>query len=111
MGLRGSDLVLDRLSPCAVHAFDLAREEARLLGHPYVGTDHLLIGLAREEHGAACRVLATLDLTPDFLRERIVFIGGRGEGTPDAAEPAFSPPLERVMETATKEAERRQQAQ
>jgi ATP-dependent Clp protease ATP-binding subunit ClpC len=111
MGLRGSGLVLDRLSPCAVHAFDLAREEARLLGHPYVGTEHLLIGLAREELGAASRVLASLDLTPDFLRERIVFIGGRGEGTADGAEPAASPRLERVLETATKEAERRQQSQ
>jgi ATP-dependent Clp protease ATP-binding subunit ClpC len=107
--LRGIDLVLDRMSSCAANALALAREEARLLAHPYVGSEHLLIGLAREERGVAARVLASLDLSAERLRESIVFIGGRGEGDPPA-EPAPTPRLERILEAAEKEAARRQQS-
>jgi ATP-dependent Clp protease ATP-binding subunit ClpC len=109
--LRGIDLVLDRMSSCAANALALAREEARVLAHPYIGTEHLLIGLAREERGVAARVLASLDLSAEQLRDAIVFIAGRGEVPPPTDEPAPTPRLERVLETAEKEASRRQQAQ
>ena len=109
--LRGIDLVLDRMSSCAANALALAREEARLLAHPYVGTEHLLIGLAREERGAAARVLASLELTAERIRESVVFIVGRGEGDPSIEEPAPTPRLERILEAAEKEASRRQQSQ
>ncbi|HKG25223.1 MAG TPA: Clp protease N-terminal domain-containing protein [Thermomicrobiales bacterium] len=103
--------MLDRFSSCAANALALARDEARLLAHAYVGTEHLLIGLAREERGAASRVLASLDLTADQLRESIVFIGGRGESGPPSDDPPLTPRLERVLEAAEKEASRRQQTQ
>jgi ATP-dependent Clp protease ATP-binding subunit ClpC len=103
--------VFDRFSACAANALALARDEARLLAHPYVGTEHLLIGLAREERGAASRVLASLDLTADSLRDSIVFITGRGDGDPPPDDPALTPRLERILEAAEKEAHRRQQTQ
>jgi ATP-dependent Clp protease ATP-binding subunit ClpC len=109
--LRGIDLVLDYMSSCAASALALAKDEARLLAHHYVGTEHLLIGLAREERGAAARVLASLDLTADQLRESVVFIGGRGEGEAPVEEPTPTPRLERVLEAAEKEATRRKQSQ
>src|SRR5215208_5125706 len=84
-------LVLDRFSSCAANALALARDEARLLAHPYVGTEHLLIGLAREERGAAARVLGSLDLSAEQLRESIVFIGGRGEADPPLDDPTWTP--------------------
>lgn len=98
------------MSACAANALAMAREEARLLAHPYVGSEHLLIGLAREERGVAARVLASLDLSAERLRESIVFIGGRGEGPP-TNDPAPTPRLQRILEAAEKEATRRQQPQ
>jgi ATP-dependent Clp protease ATP-binding subunit ClpC len=109
--LRGIDLVLDRMSSCAANALALARDEARLLAHPYVGTEHLLIGLAREQRGVAAQVLASLDLSAERLRESIVFIGGRGEVEPPPGEPTPTPRLQRILEAAEKEAARRQQTQ
>jgi ATP-dependent Clp protease ATP-binding subunit ClpC len=99
------------MSSCAANALALAREEARLLAHPYVGTEHLLIGLAREERGVAARVLASLDLSAERLRESIVFIGGLGAGDSPADDPVPTPRLERVLAAAEKEATRRQQSQ
>lgn len=106
-----TNLVLERLSPCAANAIALAQEEARLLAHPYIGTEHLLVGLAREERGAAARVLADLELTADRLRDAIMFIGGRGDETEIAEEPQPTPRVERIFEAAEAEAERRNHAQ
>jgi ATP-dependent Clp protease ATP-binding subunit ClpC len=106
-----TNLVLERLSPCAANAIALAQEEARLLAHPYIGTEHLLVGLAREERGAAARVLAELEWTADRLRDAILFIGGRGEERTSAEEPQLTPRVERIFEAAEAEAERRNHAQ
>ncbi len=103
--------MLDRLSPCAANALNLAREEADLLGHAYVGTEHLLIGLAREERGAAAMVLGTIDVTADRLRASLVFVLGRGDGDRAGNALPHSPRLDRVLEAAGKEALRRSQPQ
>ena len=104
--------MVDRLTSCAARALDLARVEASQLGHPYVGTEHLLIALAREEGAAAARVLASLDLTAERLRDWVAFIAGRGEDRRNvAADPPHSPRLQRVLASAQKEAARRGQQQ
>ena len=61
-----------------------AQEEARGLGHRYIGTEHLLAALTREERGLGGRVVRQLGLTPDGIREDILQIVGPGELDRDA---------------------------
>lgn len=63
-------------SPRAKKVLELAVEEANNLGHYYVGTEHLLLGLLREEEGVASRVLENLGLRLDIVREEIINLLG-----------------------------------
>ena len=56
-----------------------AQEEARTLKHNYIGTEHILLGLLREEEGLAARVLESLDITVERVRAQVVRIVGSGE--------------------------------
>jgi ATP-dependent Clp protease ATP-binding subunit ClpC len=97
-----------RLGRRAMAAVREAREEASALGHAYVGTEHLLVGLARQEDGVAARALAALDLSADTIRDRVTFIGGRGNGAAyDPDELPFSPRLRHVLVSAEHEALKR----
>lgn len=60
------------LTPRAKRALDLARDEARELSHRYIGTEHLLLGLIREEHGVAAGILASSGVTLAQARDQIV---------------------------------------
>jgi hypothetical protein len=71
--------VFERLTAHARNVVVLAREEARRLGHDYVGTEHLLLGLLREEEGLAAKVLASLSVTLESARRQVVRIVGAGE--------------------------------
>ena len=67
------------LSPGAKNSVNFAEDEARNLGHNYVGTEHLLMGVAREKEGLAAQVLTNLGLNPDDLHAAVVdFLRGRG---------------------------------
>src|SRR3712207_7210400 len=57
----------------------LAQEEARHFNHNYIGTEHLLLGLLREDEGVAARALASLNVTLDEVREQVESIVGYGE--------------------------------
>jgi len=57
----------------------LAQEEARMLGHDYIGTEHLLLGLLHEGKGSAARVLEAMDVTLDAARDQVVRTTGRGQ--------------------------------
>lgn len=95
---------------CAQNVLKFAKDEARSLGHAHCGTEHLLIGLAREEQGAAAQVLSSLGITADQLRQSVAFVAGRSQTPlPDNEDPPFSPRLSRVLETATQEAKKRGQ--
>ena len=69
---RGSGFVAVEIpfTPRAKRVLELALEEARQLGHNYIGTEHLLLGLLREGEGVAARVLENLDATPSPSRRR-----------------------------------------
>jgi len=69
---------LDRFNERARHALDRARAEAVSLQHDYVGTEHVLAGLAEEEGGVAADVLRSLGVTPDRVRRAIEQHFGRG---------------------------------
>jgi len=81
----------------------LSQEEARKLGHNFVGTEHILLGLAREGQGVAARALQNLGIEPDAVRREVESIIGRGDpGGVDTV--GLSPRAKRVLELAIDEA-------
>ena len=86
------------LSPRAKKVEGLAAEEAHGLGHHYVGTEHLLLGLLREGEGIAARALANLGLTPDQVRKEV--LGLLGPPPPQKAVAGKTPgmtPRQRII--------------
>jgi hypothetical protein len=83
----------------------LAVDEARALGHRYVGTEHVLLGLLSEHGGPAARALSQLGLGHDGVHERVVETIGRG-ARDDGASLGVTPRTKRVLETARREARR-----
>ncbi|HPD17313.1 MAG TPA: ATP-dependent Clp protease ATP-binding subunit [Planctomycetota bacterium] len=72
-------------TPRAKRVLELALEEARSLGHHYIGTEHLLLGLLREQEGIAAQVLVNLGLKLEEVRDEIHnFLGSDVQGAPDA---------------------------
>jgi hypothetical protein len=82
-----------------------AVEEARALGHRYLGTEHLLLALFSTEAGLAARCLTKLSLTRDAVLERVIELIGRGENPPDGAL-GVTPRSKRVFEATRREARR-----
>ena len=78
--------VFERFTERARQVVVLAQEEARTLRHNYIGTEHILLGLLREEEGLAARVLVSLGVTVDLARDRIVRIVASGEEVTDRAD-------------------------
>ena len=83
----------------------LAQEEARLLNHSFIGTEHIPLGLIHEGEGKAARALAHLDVTLEAARQRVEERIGLS-GTPTGAPP-FTPRAKKVMEVSLREALRR----
>jgi hypothetical protein len=81
----------------------LAQEEARTLKHNYIGTEHVLLGLLREEEGLAARVLASLGITVEAVRGQVVRIVGAGDEVTHGQIP-FTPRAKKVLELALREA-------
>ena len=95
----------NRFTPRAQSALRLAQESAEELGHSYVGSEHLLLGLLREEEGAAHRCLAEQSVTRDKARDVIVRL--IGAGLPGLAPPqGLTPRAKRVIENAVGESVR-----
>lgn len=95
--------MFERMTERAQRAIILGQEEARTLKHNYVGTEHLLLGLLREEEGLACRVLESLDLTTDEVRAQVKRIVGEGDEVLGGQIP-MTPRAKRVLELALREA-------
>jgi ATP-dependent Clp protease ATP-binding subunit ClpA len=81
----------------------LAQEEARMLGHRHIGTEHLLLGLIHEESGVPATVLAAAGVTLDAARVQVAEIAGSGGKAPPGHIP-FTPRAKRVLELALREA-------
>ena len=67
-----------KFTPRAENVLRLAQETALELGHGYVGCEHILLGLLREDGGAACRALGEAGVTEEQLREQLVRTVGHG---------------------------------
>ncbi len=95
--------MFERFTERARQVVVLAQDEARALKHNYIGTEHILLGLLREEEGLAARVLESLDITVEEVRAQIARIVGQGDEVTTGQIP-FTPAAKKVLELALREA-------
>ncbi len=95
--------MFERFTERARKVVVFAQEEARTLRHNYIGTEHILLGLLREQEGLASKVLGSLDITVERVRDEVVRIVGSGEEITSGQIP-FTPRAKRVLELALREA-------
>jgi len=93
-----------RFTPRARNSLDFAYQETLPFNHNYIGTEHILLGLLREEQGVAARVLNKLGVTLESVREQVGYIIGTGVGRVSGVPP-FTPRARKVLRRATEEAE------
>jgi ATP-dependent Clp protease ATP-binding subunit ClpA len=96
--------VFQRFTERARQVVVLAQGEAVALKHNYIGTEHLLLGLLREEEGLAARVLEGLDITVEEVRAQVMRIIGQGDEPPAGGMIPFTPRAKKVLELALREA-------
>src|SRR5437764_8092442 len=95
--------MFERFTDRARRVVVVAQEEARLLDHNYIGTEHLLLGLIHEGEGLAAVTLTSLNITLDDVRAEVLDMIGRGPETPQGHIP-FTPRTHKVLELALREA-------
>jgi ATP-dependent Clp protease ATP-binding subunit ClpA len=95
--------MFERFTDRARRVVVLAQEEARLLNHNYVGTEHLLLGLIHEGEGVAAMVLESLGISLEAVRAQVEEIIGQGQSAPTGHIP-FTPRAKKVLELSLREA-------
>jgi hypothetical protein len=96
-------MMFERFTNQARRVVVLAQEEARILNHNYIGTEHLLLGLLRENMGSAARALESMGVTLDAARNEVVASIGRGKAEPSGHIP-FTPRAKKSLELSLREA-------
>ncbi len=96
---------MNNFSGKAMLAIDLSRDAARQMGHGYIGTEHLLLGLARCEGSVAASVLDKNDLSADFISDTIAEIIGKGAPSSVSGDD-MTPRLKKVIRQSVYEAQR-----
>jgi ATP-dependent Clp protease ATP-binding subunit ClpC len=81
----------------------LAQEEARMLSHSYIGTEHILLGLVHEGEGVAAKALESLGISLERVRQQVEEIIGQGQTLPGGHIP-FTPRAKKVLELSLREA-------
>ena len=97
--------MFERFSPPARRAIVLAQEEARLLNHNYIGTEHILLGLLADQWGVAARALRSLDISLGAARDQVREMIGEGVHELSGHIP-FTPRAKKVLELSLREAMR-----
>jgi hypothetical protein len=95
--------VFERFTDRSRRALVFAQEEARLLDHNFIGTEHILLGLLKEGEGLAAGALKSLGISIEAVRERVAGTIGPSESAPTGS-PAFTPRAKRVLEISLREA-------
>jgi ATP-dependent Clp protease ATP-binding subunit ClpC len=95
--------MFERFSDRARRVVVLAQEEARLLNHNYIGTEHILLGLVHEREGVAAQALDSLDVKLVRVRQQVEQIIGQGGSSPSGHIP-FTPRAKKVLELSLREA-------
>jgi ATP-dependent Clp protease ATP-binding subunit ClpA len=96
--------MFERFTDRARRVVVLAQEEARTLGHNYIGTEHILLGLIREGQGVAARALESLGVGLEVVRQQVEEIIGQGQGEQQGHIP-FTPRAKKVLELSLREAQ------
>jgi ATP-dependent Clp protease ATP-binding subunit ClpA len=94
--------MFERFTERARQVVVFASDEARTLGHNYIGTEHILLGLIREQEGVAARALASLGITAEEVRAQVVGIVGQGDSVTTSQIP-FTPRAKKALERALRE--------
>jgi ATP-dependent Clp protease ATP-binding subunit ClpC len=95
--------MFERFTDRARRVVVLAQEEARMLNHKYIGTEHILLGLIQEGEGVAAKALESLGISLDAVRQQVEEIIGQGEQAPTGHIP-FTPRAKKVLELSLREA-------
>ncbi len=95
--------MFERFTDRARRVVVLAQEEARLLNHNYIGTEHILLGLIHEGEGVAARALESMSISLESVRFQVVEIIGQGSQAPSGHIP-FTPRAKKVLELSLREA-------
>ena len=95
--------MFERFTDRARRVVVLAQEEARLLNHNYIGTEHILLGLIHEGEGVAAKALESLDISLEAVRAQVQEIIGQGQQAPSGHIP-FTPRAKKVLELSLREA-------
>ena len=95
--------MFQRFSDRARRVVVLAQEEARMLNHNYIGTEHLLLGLIQEGEGVAAKALESMNISLEAVRNQVEEIIGRGSSAPTGHIP-FTPRAKKVLELSLREA-------
>ncbi len=95
--------MFERFTDRARRVVVLAQEEARMLNHNYIGTEHILLGLIHEGEGVAAKALESLGISLDAVREQVQEIIGQGQQAPTGHIP-FTPRAKKVLELSLREA-------
>jgi ATP-dependent Clp protease ATP-binding subunit ClpC len=94
--------MFERFTDRARRVVVLAQEEARLLDHSYIGTEHILLGIVREGEGIAATALDALGISLETVRQQTEEIIGRGQSASPERVP-FTPRAKKVLELALRE--------
>jgi ATP-dependent Clp protease ATP-binding subunit ClpC len=94
--------MFERFTDQARRVVALAQEEARMLNHNYIGTEHILLGLIHEGEGVAAKALESLGISLDAVRQQVEEIIGQGQQAPSGHIP-FTPRAKKVLELAQRE--------
>src|ERR1700678_476130 len=95
--------VFERFTDRARRVLVLAQEEARLLNHNYIGTEHILLGLIHEGEGVAAKALDALGISLEAVRQQVEEIIGQGQQEPSGHIP-FTPRAKKVLELSLQDA-------
>ena len=95
--------VFERFTDRARRVLVLAQEEARLLNHPFIGTEHILLGLIHEGEGIGARALESLGISLVGVRQKVEETIGTA-GSPPIGSPPFTPRAKKVLELSLREA-------
>jgi len=96
--------MFERFTDRARRVVVLAQEEARMLNHDHVGTEHILLGLIREGGGVAAQALESLGITEEAARQQVEQITGRGQADSQREHPPFTPRARKVLQLSLREA-------
>jgi ATP-dependent Clp protease ATP-binding subunit ClpA len=96
--------MFERFTDQARHVVVLAQEEARMLSHNYIGTEHILLALIHEGTGTAAQALDSLGITEEAARHQVEQIVGGGQQDPQRGHIPFTPRAKKVLELALREA-------